>query len=81
MEELQLLQEGKLYELSCERFVAVNSYLKMEKIGSDEARREKIQRIKMEIKSQVAGEGGETFLLGLQKIMVEDIPTLDGDDN
>ena len=33
MEELQLLLEGKLYELSREKRIAVISYLKMEKMG------------------------------------------------
>ena len=63
-----------MHELSRERFIAVTSYLKMEKAGLDETRRTTIQRIKMEIESQVAGEGGEAFLLSLQKIMLEDIP-------
>ena len=81
MEELQLLLEGKLYELSREKLIAVMSYLKMEKAGSDENRRKTIQRIQMEIESQTAGEGGEAFFLGLQKILVEDIPPLEGDDD
>ena len=51
MEELQLLLEGKLYELSREKRIAVISYLKMEKAGSDETRRNSIQRIQMEIES------------------------------
>ena len=81
MEELQLLLKGKLYELSREKLMAVISCLKMKKAGSDETRRKTIQRIQMEIEIQTAGEGGEAFLLGLQKVMVEDIPPLEGDDN
>ena len=53
----------------------------MEKAGSDETRRKTIQRIQLEIESQAADEGGEAFLLGLQKIMVEEIPPLEGDDD
>ena len=81
MQELQLLLEGTLYGLSYEKLIAVISYLKMEKAGSNETRRKIIQRVKMEIESQPAGEGGEAFLLGLQKIMVEEIPPLEGDDD
>ena len=53
----------------------------MEKAGSDETRQKVIQRMQMGIESQAVGEGGEAFLLGLQKILVEDIPPLEGDDD
>ena len=35
----------------------------------------------MEIESQATCEVGEAFLLGLQRIMVENIPPLEGDDD
>ena len=39
-----------------------------------------IQRIQTEIESQAAGENGEALLLGLQNIIMENIPLLEGED-
>eukprot|EP00112_Aurelia_sp_Birch-Aquarium-sp1_P008550 Seg1945.7 transcript_id=Seg1945.7/GoldUCD/mRNA.D3Y31 product="hypothetical protein" protein_id=Seg1945.7/GoldUCD/D3Y31 len=82
MEELQLLLEGKLYELSGEKLVTVMTYLKIENaVVLGEAKRKTIQRVQTEIESQAAGENGEALLLGLQKIIMEDMPLLESEDD
>ena len=84
MEELQLLLEGKLYGLSEEKLVTVMQYLKMENagvLGEAKSKRKTIQMIQKEIESQAAaGENGEALLLGLQKMMMEDMPLLEQSD-
>ena len=78
MEELQLVLEGKLYALSQEKLVSVMRFLKIESaVVLGEAKRKTIQRIQTEIERQIAGEHGEALLLELQKIIMEDIPLLE----
>ena len=78
MEELQLVLEGKLYALSQEKLVSVMRFLKIESaVVLGEAKRKTIQRIQTEIERQIAGEHGEALLLELQKIIMEDMPLLE----
>ena len=78
MEGLQLLLEGKLYALSQEKLASIMRYLKIESaVVLGEAKRKTIQRIQTEIERQIAGEHSKALLLELQKIIIEDMPLLE----